>query len=76
LRTSNLIQVDFIKHHAMNTYEGVEAKVHEFLILALDKGEWTASPPGRVPGTHCTGWAGHIAGLGTAEKIKIPSTLQ
>jgi hypothetical protein len=47
---------------------------------ALDRGEWSASHPGRftprerVPGTHWIGgWVGPTAVLDTAVKRKIPS---
>jgi len=58
----------------------VELKLHAFLNLALDGGEWLASSPGlftlrkRAPGTHCVGgWVGHRAGLDMVVKRKILS---
>jgi hypothetical protein len=50
-----------LKYHAMKTRGGVEIQLHEFLISALDGGEWSASHPGRftpgerAPGTHWIG---------------------
>jgi hypothetical protein len=50
-------------------------------ISALDGGEWSASPPGRItpkeraPGTHWIGgWVGPIAVLVAVVKRKIPSS--
>jgi hypothetical protein len=47
-----------------------------FLALALDRGEWSSSRPGRfipeetAPCTHCIGgWEGHRARLDAMEKI-------
>jgi len=54
----------FIKHHAMNTYWGEEVSFHA-LISALDRGERSASRPGRftpgvrTPGTH---WITRLGG--------------
>jgi len=36
------------KHHAMKTYRGVEVSLHAFLTSAPDRGEWSASRPGRL----------------------------
>jgi len=54
------------KHHAMKTYWGMEVKLHTFLTVALEGGEWSASRPGRftprerVPSTHWIGgWVSH-----------------
>jgi hypothetical protein len=44
------------KHHAMNTYAGIEA---------LDGGDWSASRPGRFTpeeAAHCSHWIGGWAG--------------
>jgi hypothetical protein len=34
-----------IKHHGMETYEGVEIQPHTFLTSALERGEWSTSCP-------------------------------
>jgi len=45
----------------MKTYGRVELKLHSFLTLALDGGEWSVSRPGRftfrkrAPGAHWVG---------------------
>jgi hypothetical protein len=51
----------------MKTCGGVEVQFHEFLVSALDVGEWTASRPGcfipgkEAPGTHWRGdWVGRL----------------
>jgi len=36
------------KHYIMKTYLGAEVKLHEFLISALDTGEWSASRSGHI----------------------------
>jgi hypothetical protein len=66
--------------HAMKAYWGVEVKVHAFMTLALDGGEWSASRPGRFtprkrcPGIHWIGsWVGPRAVLYAVVKRKIPS---
>jgi hypothetical protein len=39
------------KYYGMNTYRGVEVYLHVFFTLAPDRGEWSASRPGRfTPG--------------------------
>jgi hypothetical protein len=57
----------------MKTYRIVEVYLHEF--YALDRGEWSASRPGRfnvevrVAGTHWIGgWMGPRAGLDEVAK--------
>jgi hypothetical protein len=54
-----------------------------FLTLALDRGECSASCPGRfIPGerahdTHCTGgWVSHRAGQNAMEKAKMSYPFQ
>jgi hypothetical protein len=43
----------------MNTYRGMEVKLHAFLTSAIDGGELSASRPGRfTPGTQLGGWVG------------------
>jgi hypothetical protein len=66
------------KHHAMNAYEGVKVKLHVFLKLALDGGEWSASRPGRfTPATHWIwGWVGAKTGMDAVAKRKIPNPLR
>jgi hypothetical protein len=66
-------------HHAMQTYGVGDVKLHEFLTLALDGGEWSASRPGRFTpreGTFVTHWLrgymGLSGGLDVAKK-KIPA---
>jgi len=65
------------KHHAMKTHGGVKVQLHAFISLALDRGEWSASHPGRftprerAPGTHLLGWVGPRAGLDLVERRKI-----
>jgi hypothetical protein len=55
-------------------------KMHRFLTSALDKGEWSASRPGRfitgerAPSTHCIGgWVGPRACLDAGEKSLAPA---
>jgi len=54
-------KVYLTKHHAMKIYLGVEVQLHTFFDLDTNKGDWSASRPGRftprerVPGTHWTG---------------------
>jgi hypothetical protein len=54
----------------MKAYVGVDRYIHIFLTLALARGEWSASRPGRftpeetAPGTHWIGgWVDPRAGL-------------
>jgi len=49
-----------IKHHAVKTYWGSGDKVHAFLTLVLDEGEWSASRPDRF--TPCSHWIGGSVG--------------
>jgi hypothetical protein len=67
----------------MKTYEGVDVKIHVFLISAIAGVEWSASRPGlfapgeRAPGTHLTGgWVDPRAGLDDVEKIKFLTLLR
>jgi hypothetical protein len=62
----------------MKAYEGVDVKIHIFLISALAGGEWSASRPGRFTpgeralGTHWLGgWVDLRAGLDDVEKRKF-----
>jgi hypothetical protein len=56
---------------------------YSFSTSALDRGEWSASRPGRAlppgewtPGTHCTGgWVGSRAGLDTSFRLFRGSNL-
>ena len=57
---------------------GVVERLHAFLSLALNRGEWSASRPvsltneARAPRTHRIGvWMGPRTGLGVLEKKKI-----
>jgi len=59
--------------------EEVKVKVHSFLTLALDGGEWSVSCPSHftpvenAPNAHLVvGWVGHRASLNASEKRKIP----
>jgi hypothetical protein len=61
----------------MKTNGEVEIQLHEFLTLALDGGEWSASHPGhftyreKAPDTHWIGgWMGPTAGLDEVLKRK------
>jgi hypothetical protein len=66
--------------HAMMTLGGRGGiSFYSFLISTLDRGEWSASHPGRAftpeegtPGTRCTGgWVGPRAGLDTEARVKF-----
>jgi hypothetical protein len=58
---------------------GEEYSSYSFTTSALDRGEWSASRPGRAfspgertPGTHCTGgWVGPRVGLDTEDRGNI-----
>jgi hypothetical protein len=54
----------------MKAYGGVDGKTHIFFILAVVRGEWSASRPGRfIPHIHWTGGQmGPRAGLNDTEK--------
>jgi hypothetical protein len=65
--------------HAMEALGGERRyRSYSFSTSALDRGEWSASRPGRAfipgemtPGTHCTGgWVGPRAGLDTEARGK------
>jgi len=66
------------KHHAMNTYGGVEVQLHAFLNSVQDGSDWSVSRPGRfLPGerafrTHWVGgWVDPKTGLEAVTKKKI-----
>jgi hypothetical protein len=68
-----------LKHHAMKTYGEVAVKIHVFLTLVLDGGNWSASSPGRftpgerAAGTHRKGgWVGPRARLDAVANRKDP----
>jgi hypothetical protein len=41
------LSMHLIQHHIMKTHRGMKVKLCSFLILAIGKGEWLASP------SHC-----------------------
>jgi len=54
MKMSATVFPPMLKHNAMKTYEVVKVKLHAFLTLVLDKGEWSASflaalPSGKFP---------------------------
>jgi hypothetical protein len=62
----------------MKAYGRLAIQIHVFLILALVRGEWSASRPGRftpgerAPGTHwMEGWVGPRTTLDDMEKRKF-----
>jgi hypothetical protein len=65
-----------IKHDTINVNEGVEVKLHAFLNLSPDEGEWSASQSGRftlhLPNLYwIRGLVGPGVGRNPAAKIKI-----
>lgn len=65
-------------HQAMTTYRVVEVKLHSFVTLVRDNGEWLVlscgrfNPVERTPDPNCIGgWAGPRADLGTENEQKI-----
>ena len=42
------LQLYIIKDYVTKAYGEMEAELHEFLILTIDKGEWSAPQPGHV----------------------------
>jgi hypothetical protein len=66
-------------HQAMTTYRVVEVKLHSFVTLVRDNGEWLVlrcgrfNPVERTLDPNCIGgWAGPRADLGTENKKKLP----
>jgi hypothetical protein len=66
-----------IKHHAMETYGGVDVYIHVFLVLALIGSKCSAFHPGRFSpeeralGTHwIKNWVGPRTGVDYVQKRK------